>query len=57
MGKADRLTGEAPVVAVFVDGVRVATARRIKDARKAAEQYRREVKPAGVVTAMVVSRG
>lgn len=41
-------------VVIFVDGVQVATARTIKDARKAAEKYRREVKPAGIVTALCV---
>lgn len=50
---ADTRQGKMQVV-IFVDGVKVATARRMTDARKAAEKYRREVRPAGIVTAVSV---
>ena len=59
--QADNLTElekaavDARQVVIFVDGVRVATARREKDPRKAAEKYRREVKPTGTVTAEVIN--
>ena len=53
----EKAAADAMQVVIFVDGVQVATARTIKDSRKAAEKYRREVKPRGIVTAMCVRHG
>lgn len=53
----EKAAADALQVVIFVDGVKVATTRRIKDARKAAERYRREEKPQGIVTAMSVRHG
>jgi len=53
----EKAAADALQVVILVDGVQVATARTIKDARKAAEKYRREVKPDGIVTALCVRHG